>query len=236
MIYCTYLTTYTGSKMPMFYIGRSNTHRIKNGYHGSVSSKKFSQIWKNELRDNPHLFKTRILTEHQTQKEAAYQEEYFHKAFSVHRNPMYINQATAAGTFCSDIRGKNNPFFGSSRSGHLNPMYGKTHSVEARLKMSRNGRGKHSQPKSAEMKEKLHDLYAGRTYEERFGIDRAALIRAKLGAPKSEKHKQQLKECLYNSNRPKKQCPHCGTLASASPFARFHGDKCKLFTKEIPNP
>jgi hypothetical protein len=27
--------------------------------------------------------------------------------------------------------------------------------------------------------------------------------------------------------RPKIECPHCGTLSAANTYARFHGDKCK---------
>ena len=49
MEYCTYLTTYKGTKMPMFYIGRSNVKNVQNGYHGSVSSKLYKQIWLEEL-------------------------------------------------------------------------------------------------------------------------------------------------------------------------------------------
>ncbi len=60
-LFCTYLTTYSGNKLPLFYIGSSSVERVNNGYHGSVKSKAYSTIWKSELKHNPHLFKTRIL-------------------------------------------------------------------------------------------------------------------------------------------------------------------------------
>lgn len=235
MEYCTYLTTYRGTKMPMFYIGRSSVKNVQNGYHGSVSSKLYKQIWLEELEQNPHLFETKILTVHSTKKEAAEQEEYFHKKHQVHKNPLYINQATGAGTFHADICGKKNPWYGKSRSGELNPMYGKTHKESTRKKMSANGKGKHSQPKTDEFKQIMREHYAGKTYEERFGVEYAAEIKAKQSKPKSTEHINKIKENAYHANRPKLRCPHCSKEVSASNLKRWHGDNCKLF-KELTNP
>ena len=236
MEYCTYLTTYRGTKMPMFYIGRSNVRSVQNGYRGSVSSKLYKQIWLEELEHNPHLFETKILTTHATQKEAAVQEEYFHKKHQVHKNPLYINQATGAGTFHADIRGKKNPFYGSSRTGEQNPMYGKTHSERTRQKMSSSGKGKHSQPKTEEFRQTMSEHYAGKTYEERFGVEYAAEIRAKQsGKIRTEEHKQNIRNNPYHANRPKLRCPHCQKEVSASNLKRWHGDNCKLF-KIVSDP
>jgi hypothetical protein len=52
-IYCTYLTIYSGNKLPPFYIGSTSVNRISNGYHGSVSSKRYKSIWLEELKTNP---------------------------------------------------------------------------------------------------------------------------------------------------------------------------------------
>lgn len=233
MEYCTYLTIYKGTKMPMFYIGRSNIKSVQNGYRGSVSSKLYKQVWLNELEQNPQLFKTKILTTHATQKEAAEQEEYFHKKHQVHKNPLYINQATGAGTFHADIRGKKNPFYGSSRTGEQNPMYGRTHKESSRKKMSASGKGKHSQPKTEAFKKTLSEYYAGKSYEERFGIEYAAEIKAKQSKPKTEDHKR--KQSLTMKNKPKLRCPHCQKEVSASNLKRWHGDNCKLF-KIVSDP
>jgi len=235
MEYCTYLTIYKGTKMPMFYIGRSNVKNVQNGYHGSVSSKLYKQIWLEELEQNPHLFETKILTVHATKKEAAEQEEYFHKKHQVHKNPLYINQATGAGTFHADIRGKKNPWYGKSRRGELNPMYSKTHKESTRKKMSANGKGKHSQPKTDEFKQTMREHYAGKTYEERFGVEYAAEIKAKQSKPKSTEHINKIKENPYHANRPRLRCPHCSKEVSASNLKRWHGDNCKL-SEELTNP
>jgi hypothetical protein len=213
--------------MPPFYIGRSSVKNVQKGYHGTVSSKLYKQIWLNELEHNPHLFETKILTTHATKKEAAEQEEYFHKKHQVHKNLLYINQATGAGTFHADVKGKKNPWYGKSRSGELNPMYGKTHSERTRQKMSSSGKGKHSQPKTEVFKQTMSEYYAGKTYEERFGVEYAAEIKAKLSKPKTPEHIQKLKANPYHANRPKLRCPHCTSEVSASNLKRWHGNNCK---------
>ena len=99
LIYCTYLTVYTGNKLPPFYIGSTSIDNINKGYRGSVVSKNYKSIWKQELYDHPDLFKTSILTRHETRQEAMEREIVFQEAFSVASNLMYINMAHANGKF-----------------------------------------------------------------------------------------------------------------------------------------
>lgn len=235
MKYCTYLTTYHGTKMPMFYIGRSTVEKVNNGYHGSVSSKLYKDIWFNELEQNPHLFETKILTTHSTKQEAAEREEYFHKKYQVHKNSMYINQATGYGTFHADISGKKNPFYGKSRSGELNPMFNRKHKDSSKAKMSSSGKGKHSQPKTDKFKQTMREHYSGKTYEERFGVEYASEIKAKQSKPKSTEHIQKIKDNPYHTNRPKLSCPHCQKEVSVGNLKRWHGDNCKSL-KVLTNP
>lgn len=213
--------------MPMFYIGRSNVKNVLNGYRGSVSSKRYRTIWNEELLANPSLFETRILSTHKTSKDAAEKEEYLHKKFQVHKNPLYINQATGAGTFCADIRGKNNPFYGISRNGELNPMYGRKHSLLARKKMSKNNKGKHSGPKSIAHRNAISSALKGRSYEDLHGIDHANQIKEKLKKPKTMAHKQKQSEIMRN--KPNTRCPNCGKWARGGNYSRWHGNNCKLF-------
>lgn len=67
--YCTYLTLYSGNKLPPFYIGSTHVKNINKGYKGSVGSKNFGDIWKTELKENPELFKTKIISYHITKPE-----------------------------------------------------------------------------------------------------------------------------------------------------------------------
>jgi len=57
--FCVYLTIYRGNKLPPFYLGYTKANKIKNeNYHGSVSSKKYKQIFNKEIKENPELFTT----------------------------------------------------------------------------------------------------------------------------------------------------------------------------------
>lgn len=67
-IYCTYLTVYRGSKLPPFYIGSKDTKSVLDGYRGSVVSKEYGQIFKEEIANNPSLFQTTIISFHSTRK------------------------------------------------------------------------------------------------------------------------------------------------------------------------
>lgn len=93
--FCTYITTYSGNLLPPFYIGSTSVKRINEGYRGSVTSRKYKSIWKLENLNNPHLFKTRILTYHGNRKQAFIRENQFHWKLKVIKNPLYVNQTVA---------------------------------------------------------------------------------------------------------------------------------------------
>lgn len=98
-IYCTYLTIYCGNKLPPFYIGSTSIENINKGYHGSVASKKYKDIWFSELKRNPNAFKTIIITTHQTREDALEKEIYFQTKMNVANSQMYINMAIAKRKF-----------------------------------------------------------------------------------------------------------------------------------------
>jgi hypothetical protein len=91
--YCTYLTIYQGNKLPPFYIGFSTVDNVNGGYHGSVLSKRYKDIWLRELKHHSELFQTKILTTHDTLKDAQERERSFQRAMNVVKNPLYINMA-----------------------------------------------------------------------------------------------------------------------------------------------
>ncbi|AIX12158.1 HNH endonuclease [Citrobacter phage Moon] len=108
-MYCTYITIYTGNKLPRRYIGSTTVTRINENYHGSVKSKKYKEIWISELRDNPHLFKTRILKTFNEHKDALAEELRVQKKYNVVRSKNYINMSFA----------QPNGFFGMSMKGRV---------------------------------------------------------------------------------------------------------------------
>ena len=128
MEYVVYLTEYRGHKLPRWYIGSSSKEKVLNGYTGSVSSKKWSEIYYSELDKNRHLFKVNIISYHKTRSEAADEELRLQKLHSVVTNDDYFNEsyATKGGYFYRD------------KSGHLNTMYGQGHKILGK----RNGRHK----------------------------------------------------------------------------------------------
>ena len=96
MDYVTYLTTYRGNKMPPFYIGSTNEKKISEGYNGTVSSRKYKDIWEFERANNPHLFETVIITRHKTRNEALEKETNFLYYLDARNNKLYINRSSTS--------------------------------------------------------------------------------------------------------------------------------------------
>lgn len=121
-IYCTYLTIYLGNKLPPFYIGISSIPKIEKGYNGSVSSKQYKDIWDLERKQNPHLFKTKIIKTFENRGEAYNHETYLQNFFNVHKNPMYINLAIGYNSFnlSQSIQNKTHHFFNSEFQTNIN--------------------------------------------------------------------------------------------------------------------
>lgn len=114
-MYVVYLTHYTGKLLPPWYIGSTREYRINEGYTGSVASKKWSDMYYRELKENRHLFKTRILSKHKTRKEANLEEYRLQRMHKVVTNSLYFNEAYATKDGC----------FTRDKHGELNPMYGR---------------------------------------------------------------------------------------------------------------
>ena len=125
-MYICYLIKYSGEKLPPLYIGSTSMENLKNGYRGSVTSIKYGEIFKEELKNNPHLFEYEVLSEHETRASALEVELTKQIEFGVVESSDYFNEALASV----------NGMFGRDVSGDSNPMYGKAHSEESKKKMS----------------------------------------------------------------------------------------------------
>jgi hypothetical protein len=136
MKYCVYLTTYSGNKLPPFYIGSTSVENVNKGYHGSVGSIKFGEAWDKEQQLNPHLFKTRPVSYHDTRLAALEKEEKFHRLLKVVRSDMYINMAIATPNGCHgmDVSGENNPMYGKKHSENAKNLIGAVHRGKMRNK------------------------------------------------------------------------------------------------------
>lgn len=117
--YVVYLTLYSGTKMPKWYIGSSRKNKVINGYNGSITSKKYRDIYKYEQLNNKHLFRTRILSYHRTREQALIEELRLQKLHLVVTNMNYFNQSYAQpnGMFGMDVSGDLNPNNGNKWNG-----------------------------------------------------------------------------------------------------------------------
>lgn len=104
-IYCIYLTVYLGDKLPPFYIGSTSIEKINKGYHGSVTSAKYKDIWKEEIKTSRHLFKTFIIPTAPIfdQRAKLDLEARWQRAFDVVRSELFVNKCLAThNLFCTD--------------------------------------------------------------------------------------------------------------------------------------
>jgi len=133
MKYVTYLTIYSGDKLPKFYIGSTSEQKIlSNKYFGSVKSKKWKNIFKYELENNKHLFSVNILSYHETRTEALTEELRIQVLNNVVKSSDYFNESLACP----------NGFFGRNTLGSNNPFFGKEHSEEFKKRQSESKIGK----------------------------------------------------------------------------------------------
>jgi hypothetical protein len=181
----------------MFYIGSTSLLKIEKGYKGSVSSKEYKSIWKSELKNNPHLFKIKIISKHASRKEATEKENTFHKKLSVVVSPMYINKSNAIP----------DGVFGVSSQGMNNPMYGKTRE-DARLRMLENNPMR--DPKVAE-----------KVTNKKRELRQKGLHKSTKNGPESLKRlSQRLKD--NNPNQIRCSCINCKKQTTLSGLSRFH--------------
>ena len=168
--YCCYITFYRGNKLPPFYIGYTLTDKYMyawDTYRGSVSSKKYKNIWKEEIKIHNELFQTRIISFHMTKDEAILREKKFHEALKVHKNPLYVNMKCSCGKY------------GGRESGFKPDK-------ETLEKMSLNRRGKYLGPRSNEVCKKLSVALMGHEVSQE---TRIKLSKALKGRPLYHKPK-----------------------------------------------
>lgn len=139
-----YLTMYVGEKLPKWYIGSSTLEKINNGYNGSVTSKKYAEIYKEEQKHNKHLFKTRILSFHKSTQEALDEELRVQKLHEVVANIKYMNMSYCqrngfhGGDTSKFIDYSNQEYkhkISEAQRGNKNPNYGKKYTEDDLIKM-----------------------------------------------------------------------------------------------------
>lgn len=112
--YVVYMTKYSGIKLPKYYVGSTSLLKIKNGYFGSIRSKKYRGIFESELKDNKHLFSIEILSYHNSRKDALIDELRIQIELDVVKSNEYFNESYAIkdGYFGRKVIGKDHPKYG----------------------------------------------------------------------------------------------------------------------------
>lgn len=142
--YCVYITQYDGDKMPPVYIGSSSVSKVMNGYRGSVSSKRYKDVWDQELSTNPHLFRTKIIFRCASRKYALWKENRILKRLDAVKNSSMINQSYAnINGYCGrDVSGANNPRYGVILSKEQKEKMSKSLLITNSLQTTKNNRSK----------------------------------------------------------------------------------------------
>ena len=200
--YCVYLTTYSGNKLPMFYIGSSSIEKIQKGYKGSVSSKKYKHTWKEELKQNPQHFKTHIISYHTTRIEATKRENELQIKLNVVKSPLYTNTSNAIpnGVYGVSMKGKNNPMFGKTR----------IVATETKIKISQTKKGVLKSEQTKQNMRKPKPIGFGDKLK---GNQNAKGSKSWLGKTHTEETKQKISDKIKELNRLKNQgLSQSGTL------------------------
>ncbi len=225
LAYCVYLTIYYGNKMPMFYIGSSSIKKVNNGYRGSVSSKVYIKIWKSELKNNPQLFKTKIISRHSSREEATGKECALHKKLNVVKSCLHINRSIAT----------KNGFFGMDVSKEKHPLYKKPRSPESRRKMSENHHDVNGENNP------MHGRSAAKENNLKWYTNGIDSIFVKEGTEpngytkgrpfKNRKPRKHTRPVIHLE----KTCPVCGITGKGGNMTRYHFDNCKYKTEGVNN-
>lgn len=212
--YCVYMTVICDVtlKLPTFYIGSSSVERVNNGYHGSVSSKKYEKLFKKFCKTNPNDISTHILSYHDTDIEARAAELALQKEHKVVKHESFVNLSFAAP----------HGYFGMDTTG-----IPKSEEHKNKIKISNTGK-----TKSAETKEKISLKLKGITHSEE---RKAYQSEKQKGREVKEETRIKLRNANTGENNPRfgttqKRviCEHCGKDVPVNIYARCHGDKCKL--------
>jgi AraC-like DNA-binding protein len=130
---------------------------LQGKYFGSIGSIKWKNIFSSELKKNKHLFSCKILSYHNTRRDALIEELRLHIKNNVIESKEYMNEAFAVPNGC----------FGRIER----------HSEKTKEKMRKSALGRKM---SDNQKKKLSEFRSGKKYEELMGFEAAQIVKAKI--------------------------------------------------------
>jgi len=133
-------------------------------------------------------------------------------------------------------------------SGENNPMYGRTHTEEAKraIKEKNTGKklteeqvarqvaaqtGRKREPFSEEWRAKMSESKRGEK-NNRYGIQVSEETKQKIrekaiGRKQSEETVRKKADAIRGKSKPKKLCPHCEEMIAVNTYSRWHGVNCR---------
>lgn len=210
MIHYLYKLVHTNGR---YYIGRHSTKNIDDGYMGSGK-------WPRSIKNKQELSKE-ILSYYSSYNELLDAEksllaEHVGKPSCMNFNNNPIGFASGELNSAKTEKEKHRK---AKRVGILNPMFGKTHSDKAKLKMSSNRKGKPTWNKGLTG---IKTSNKGQTAWNKGIHTGHQSFTGKTHTPKSI---QLMKE--KHANRERLTCPHCNKTVDKPNYSRYHGDRCK---------
>lgn len=134
------------------------------------------------------------------------------------------------------IRGKNNPMWGKSHTPEARDKIrqknlGNKLTTEQHAKLVANTKGKKKPPITEEHRAKLSAAQSGKN-NPRYGVEVSEETRKKIGDKirgRKQSEEEKLRRGLANRGKvkPKKLCPHCDQMVAVNGYARWHGDQCR---------
>jgi hypothetical protein len=133
------------------------------------------------------------------------------------------------------------------RSGEGNGFYGKTHTEEAKRRISEANKGRlqpldekakqiaaitgrKREPFSKEWRAKMSESKQGEK-NNRYGVKVSEETKQKqrekaIGRKQSEETIRKKADAIRGRVKPKRLCPHCGQMTAVNTYPRWHGDQC----------
>lgn len=157
-------------------------------------------------------------------------------AFScmLYRENPYQQRHKISSRIFENIKKANRHIKSKKMLGENNPMFNKTHTAEARKKISEAHKGKKH---SAASRKRMSEVHKGKPKSEEHKIalkeawqktrnKRSGKNAVFYGCNHSEETKEKIRQKV--KNMPKEKCIHCGLETTKGNINRWHNDRCKF--------
>ena len=211
MIHYIYKLVHTNGR---YYIGRHSTENINDGYMGSGK-------WPCSIKNKQELTKE-ILAYYTNVKDL--QEAEKHMLSENIGKPMCMNFNNYPIGFASGdlnpAKTEKEKIRKSMQTKENNSMFGKSHSADAKLKMSESRKGKPTWNKG------LRGIKTSNKGQPAWNKGIHTGHKSFTGKTHKEESIKMMKE--KHANRERLTCPHCSKNIDKPNYTRYHGDKCKF--------